>query len=272
MRKLALNFTCRALAVLGFKQYARFWLTLLRGLPSVIRTRKLGHVDQLMGSVPIVVNYRSKRFSVDCPYCDARTRSIDDSGAFGLVRELFIRSCYLHDSRDSSALASLEYVVDCGANRGLFSVFAATFAKQVIAVEAQPIFAELIHRNMTLNGLTNYTIDHSFVGMGGALKRSGVSPSRPTVTISDLIRTHGLSRIDLLKLDIEGSEFSLFAEPSWLDCVRNITMEIHREEGDPARILASLRRYGFKYDLWDEELRPVDRAGAAAFLYATGRT
>lgn len=50
----------------------------------------------------------------------------------------------------------------------------------------------------------------------------------PAITVSDLIRDYGLDRIDLLKLDIEGSERELFSDcASWIGRVDAICMELH---------------------------------------------
>jgi FkbM family methyltransferase len=48
------------------------------------------------------------------------------------------------------------------------------------------------------------------------------------ITIGDIIRDHGLDKIDLLKVDIEGAEKELFSEPGpWLDQVDAICIELH---------------------------------------------
>jgi len=50
----------------------------------------------------------------------------------------------------------------------------------------------------------------------------------PVVALGDVLDTHRFERVDLLKIDIEGSEFSLFeGECGWLDRVQRITMEVH---------------------------------------------
>jgi FkbM family methyltransferase len=48
------------------------------------------------------------------------------------------------------------------------------------------------------------------------------------ITIDDIIRDHGLDKIDLLKVDIEGAEKELFSEPGpWLAHVDAICIELH---------------------------------------------
>jgi Methyltransferase FkbM domain len=48
------------------------------------------------------------------------------------------------------------------------------------------------------------------------------------ITVADVIRDYNLDRIDLLKVDIEGSEKEAFADPgSWIALVDAICMEFH---------------------------------------------
>jgi len=48
------------------------------------------------------------------------------------------------------------------------------------------------------------------------------------ITLSDILRDYGINRIDLLKLDIEGSERELFSDyEHWIGQVDSIIMELH---------------------------------------------
>ena len=51
-----------------------------------------------------------------------------------------------------------------------------------------------------------------------------------TLTLEDLIREHGFDRIDVLKLDCEGSEFSILGETPSLDRIGLIVGEYHGKE------------------------------------------
>ena len=52
--------------------------------------------------------------------------------------------------------------------------------------------------------------------------------STPSLTIEELARRYSLDRIDLLKIDIEGSEKEVFASSSpWIDRVEAICLELH---------------------------------------------
>jgi FkbM family methyltransferase len=61
----------------------------------------------------------------------------------------------------------------------------------------------------------------------GSRPVAGADPVR-AVTVTDIMREFGLSTIDLLKVDIEGSEKELFAAPGdWIEHVDAICMELH---------------------------------------------
>jgi FkbM family methyltransferase len=55
-----------------------------------------------------------------------------------------------------------------------------------------------------------------------------IATSIRAMTVTDVIRDFGLGRIDLLKLDIEGSEKEIFANAdSWIGQVQAICVELH---------------------------------------------
>ena len=65
----------------------------------------------------------------------------------------------------------------------------------------------------------------------------------PATSIGELMVTHGLAHIDLLKIDIEGSEIELFDDPvceEWLGNVRAIVIETH--DGMRAGSSAAVKR------------------------------
>ena len=156
--KLALNFGPHALQALGPRQYAQAWVALGRAIPEVIRSGTLARVDELMGAAPVTVRFMSQTFTVDCPHCDETNHAtVDESCTFGLIRELFVRNCYLR-SRLARTTA-WAHVVDGGANRGLFSLLAGARGAYVVAVEPSPTFCDLIHHHMALNGISRYAVE-----------------------------------------------------------------------------------------------------------------
>ena len=123
--------------------------------------------------------------------------------------------------------------VDCGANDGLHSLFAARRVGdtgRVIAVEPSSREHERLMANLRVNELENVTTARVALGASPGvatlaiageghevLNTIGVRVSNPNVeaarhervdvrTLDDLVSTLGLGRVDVIKLDVEGSE------------------------------------------------------------------
>lgn len=140
----------------------------------------------------------------------------------------------------------VKVIVDLGANIGLSVVYFKNRypQAQVIAIEPEKANYDLLVKNV--DGLPavhcmNNAIWHSnknlgvFDNGGGAYsyqvkeqseEEKGVTQS---VTINDIIEKYQLRKIDLLKIDIEGSEKELFSDnySSWLPKVDCIVIEVH---------------------------------------------
>jgi hypothetical protein len=259
----------RIAAVAGPQAAARFALAAAGAAPAVARTRRLDPVDRAMAG-------RTWTFQ---PLPGVRVRL--PGSAFSGAREMYCRGVYF--ARPGYAPGRGESVVDLGANQGLFSVLAAAAgAARVLAVEAQrgfaPVLAEHARANRCEDRITQV---HALVGGGtGLLADPSARPvsshwdgAVPTVAMADLLDTAGLHHVDLMKIDIEGSEFALFDEPGWLDRVGRIVMEVHPEHGDPNTLLRILTGHGFVATLIDNALAPTPTLGDATsgYLYARRR-
>jgi hypothetical protein len=251
-----------ALRVLGTGRWLYYLGMFVRMLPAIIRSRDLRPLDQVMGQVAKEFRVRDTRFVLDCAYCDEKVR--DGFFAFGLAREIYIRDCYFR-FHGPYVWNSMRTVVDLGANRGAFSVMAASRCRFVLCVEAQPHFAPVIRHNMEVNSFTNYAIETALVGEGGAL----ADYEARRLTMDELFNRHRLAQVDLIKLDIEGSEFELFEHPEWLDRVRAVSMEIHPLHGHPEHVVDVLTRKGFSTVLATENLQRTSELCMATFVYAS---
>lgn len=230
----------RPLKVLGPRNAAAyFFARTIRGPDAAFRA--LSRV--------ICMNYRGQRFWLDLE---------DDMGAAEPFRcagvaepvsgvwEVFLADVYLRNMNVD--LGRLRTVVDLGGNRGYFSVLASRFANRVLYVEANPAFLPTLHRNMALNKCTNIESDICFVGAGGFFENQFLSA--PRKDISTLMRDHAIDRIDLLKMDIEGSEFQLLAvDDAALNKVSYIAAELHPECGDVNALMRALEVAGFSVTL-----------------------
>lgn len=116
--------------------------------------------------------------------------------------------------------------VDIGANFGLYTLPAARAvgpSGRVIAIEPNPVMTGRLRFNSESNGFRNIEIDEVAVGAEPGEARLSIDPRQyglsslaqqagttdrvvPVVTLADLITGSGVSRIDTLKIDVEGFE------------------------------------------------------------------
>nr|QEO74685.1 AMP-dependent synthetase and ligase [uncultured bacterium] len=94
----------------------------------------------------------------------------------------------------------------------------------------------------------------------------------PVKTLSDVIREHGIERIDLLKIDVEGSEFEVLSgiqETDWRR-IKQIAIEVHSRL-ILKRITSLLEAHGFRYVVDDSMVVQENGNGHGvyvAMLYA----
>ena len=158
-------------------------------------------------------------------------------------------------------------IIDCGANMGVSVLY---FAKRfpqakIIAFEPEDAIFHVLEKNIQSFGLSNvelhkkavwnsetvlqFTTDH---GMGGSVTNtfSNQTPVQvQTVRLADYLQ----KRVDFLKLDIEGAEYTVLrdCEPH-LKNVQNLFVEYHsfiKEEQRLDDILVMLKGAGFRYHL-----------------------
>jgi FkbM family methyltransferase len=185
------------------------------------------------------------------------------------AREMYCRNVYL---RNGLTMPTSGWVVDLGANQGLFSVWAAASGARVVAVDAQEGFAAKIRHLATYNGVADRVHVEIAVAGGVTPEASSVgmvaddqvwsatshgSPARPAgMSVPQLMSAYLIDRIGLLKADIEGGEFGLLSaveDLSWLRQVDQFVLEVHPSFGDVAALAQRLRRQGFVVDLRDND-------------------
>ncbi len=186
--------------------------------------------------------------------------------------------------------------VDVGANVGYFTLLGAKLVGptgRVVAVEAHPGLAELLRRNVIMNGFYGYvTTWHraawstatslelhqrlnfsgaSSVGAIGAeaLDRLGDTEEMvevQAVAVDELL--DGLPPVDVLKMDIEGAELRAFTGLSrTLEASRDISVMFEwapaliEAVGDKAEGLVDLLEgHGLRFRLLEDGLSPIERA------------
>jgi len=266
-QKLKNNLLTReAFSVLGTVQYIRYIINFFVNIPKIILSGDFRPLDKLMSTTAKRFNYRGSTFLFNCKFCDEHLE--EDSFGFGIVREIYIRDCYFK-WHPPSVYERARTVIDLGANRGAFSALMTTRANFIISVECGEQYVPIIRHNMGINKFTNYAIETAFIGVGGS-KESNFSPESfiPRITINNLFHRYNIECIDLIKLDIEGSEFAIFNSADWLRRVNAISMEVHPHYGDPNTIIECINQYGFIYVIADENLQRINDAKHASYIYA----
>src|SRR5579871_6887456 len=117
--KLVSNLGWRALLVLGPYTYLRYLFNFFCNLRRIIRAGDFKPLDRAMGTRSIKARMNGSDFVIDCPYTDKHI--VDGTFTFGIIRELYIRNCYLRYGV-SQAASNARTVLDLGANRGVFSI------------------------------------------------------------------------------------------------------------------------------------------------------
>lgn len=200
---------------------------------------------------------------------------------FHMFHRIFLRDEYRTRGRLRPPLAC---VVDLGANVGIFSTFAARLSQRVLAFEPLPMNYEHLLRNV--GGRKNVTALRMAVSgepgvlriYRGATKKLSGTPSAfrdgntlvsdefdeaPATTLDKVFAEHGVERCDLLKIDIEGSEYDVLhaASDATLAKVQRIHGEYHdvRPEDPRTRIdafAAWLRSKGFQVEVDAHPTKP----------------
>jgi FkbM family methyltransferase len=140
-------------------------------------------------------------------------------------------------------LQETDVVLDIGANEGEHTVFAAKRVRKgrVVAFEPNPRIRARLVENVTANRFTNVTVmpsaladragkaalyaarertsDHSYNdGLSSLYPRPGLSLEERHIsitTLDDFVRGERLPRVDWMKIDVEGSEYSVLNGGRW---------------------------------------------------------
>lgn len=157
-----------------------------------------------------------------------------------VVREIWVENVY---EVDPSRLGRDTIVIDVGANIGSFSIYCAFYGSKVLAIEPEPNNITALERNVELNGfkdrieifkfgLSNFQGRAWITDEGGGstikdnrgkriwrfLRRSksdGVRlESIPVTTLDSLFEMNSLEKVDVLKMDVEGSEIDILTATS----------------------------------------------------------
>jgi FkbM family methyltransferase len=193
--------------------------------------------------------------------------------------------------------------VDVGANVGYFTLLGASLVGEqgtVIAVEAHPHLAELLRRNVIINGYHGHTTtwqraawseatelklhmrrnfaSNSSLGSIGtdALVRLGDTEEIvgvQAVALDDLLAD--VPRVDVMKIDVEGAEVHVFtglartvaANPALVIMFEWSPAQIEDVGDRPGALIDLLTGYGFGFRLLEKDLEAIDGAALLKLPY-----
>ncbi len=264
--KMLLNYGFNAYKSLGFRLYSKQVAFFFKAIVEIIRTKNLAIIDKQFSK------YRSLEFkdvfgkSLKIDPLMNDTAVVGDSGIFGQIREMIVKNCYLK-LLNITAESEFQIVVDLGANRGMFSLMMSNLSGMVYMVENNPNYKLVIENNFKTNNFSNYTLSNQFIGNSGMNYEKGMQ----SLSFTEWVNNQNINRIDLLKIDIEGSEFSIFQEKYNWNTVHFITMEIHPKCGNPIAIIDKLIAFGFEVIVTDSMQNILQDYSQADYVYATNK-
>lgn len=227
--------------VCGIGLALRWLMAIALNAGQCLRRRDLQAADRAMGTGPFTVRLGPVR---------AKLRG---EQVVSGIREIWVRDVYLGGGKLS--IPECGVVVDLGANMGNFTILALAHGLRVrcVAVEGDARCLAKLNENIAENHWQDrVTICSKFIGgathVQERLQREtgGLAPDR-FISERDFVDLYGLKTIDLLKCDIEGSEFELLRPGSHLLTMsRQLAIELHSWGGDIGEFIEMLIREGFK--------------------------
>jgi hypothetical protein len=243
-----------------------FFLTrvIATNTPEILRSRKLTAVDAAM-SRNLAIRFDNYRIVLPIADIDRILTVQNDNPTFGNLREIYARNCYLWCLRPKRPLRA---VLDLGANRGMFSLLTLVTlgAETAVGVEPTAIY-ESVYRLLLESNRCNPARAPRYLKFISSPSLERQNPEQ-NVSIQTILREQNIERFNLVKMDIEGHEKSIFAEPEWLANVDSLCMELHPHAGELSSIPRALNHFGFKYRLTDQHGKPAEMPNAT-FLYAS---
>jgi FkbM family methyltransferase len=191
--------------------------------------------------------------------------------------------------------------IDVGANEGLFSVFAARrvgASGRVIAFEPSSRERVILQSNIARNRLTNVAIIPAALAAEAGVARLQVAPKRhgghntlgafahdgmaaveseeiAVETLDALAQDLALERVDVMKIDVEGTEVKVLTGARDLLARSRPTLLIEANEAalrgqatSTAELLALLRSLDYEIHVFSERTGRIERLAAGAALSA----
>lgn len=164
---------------------------------------------------------------------------LPDDSIWAIMREIYLLEVY------SNFRFLKGIVIDAGAHAGAFAIPVSFYAKKVIAIEPSPFMVKLLEINKIINLRENieiypFALYHSasrikfqegYISNSGYIsKNDNKGIEVKTIKLDEIIKNY--DEIELLKLDIEGSEYDVIfnTKPENLKKIRKIIGELHYQD------------------------------------------
>lgn len=220
-------------------------------------------------------------FTLDTPGRPASVCIRRNQSDLLILWQIFLRRFYeLHAAYHLAGdIDTLDTIVDLGGNTGLAAAYLDARYRPRTLLTVEPIAESraVLEHNAALAG-TGWMIDSRAVSGSEADMEFAVSgfwdtctavreveelrrtrpyrlenhlalPHRtlPATTVDRLLTDHGIEHIDLMKVDVEGSERDIFAAPRpWMRQVERIVLGVHDKYIDGDRVRRTLHSAGFR--------------------------
>ena len=169
-------------------------------------------------------------------------------GDYGAAYEVF--ACSYYRSPRPLDPAGVRHIVDLGANVGMTVLFwlHAYPGARITAFEPHPAHVARLRATLALNGAGARVDLHESAagtredrlelidaGMSSSVVAPGSVANAIPVRVEDVFETLLAGPVDILKIDIEGSEFAILDDPRFVDIrARALVLEWHRDARDRA--------------------------------------
>jgi FkbM family methyltransferase len=141
-------------------------------------------------------------------------------------------------------------ILDCGANIGIFTLkYALSRTNRIISIEPNPLAFNRLKKNIAVNHVTNVTaLNMGISSSGGTAKLhwghstlgGSINEQRDKMensvdveltTLDEIVEKYGIKSVDLLKIDVEGSEYNaLTAAEKTLGITKRVILEYHSDD------------------------------------------
>jgi len=169
-------------------------------------------------------------------------------------------------------ISNIKYpIIDIGAHIGVFSLYASVLCPKsnVLALEPEPSNFQLLKENLRLNKIKNVTpIKSALIACKESKTELYLSTNThnhstnkpinqstsitvPATNLEKIIKQHKLSKIGILKMDIEGAEFQIISNIQYpiFDLIQNMVIEYHEtEKNKRADLENTIRSHGFSVE------------------------